>query len=75
MTLDETSDARVTLSNHTDPVRTPGIGGYIYSVSRTLTLDITTDADSGTYTCVADNGNMRMPNDTQDFELFVNGEI
>ena len=75
MPLDENSDPRVTLSNRTDPVRTPGIGGYIYSVSRTLTLDTTVDADSGTYTCVADNGNMRMPNDTQDFELFVNGEI
>ena len=75
MTVDETSDPRVTLSNRTDPVRTPGIGGYIYSVSRTLTLDNTVDADSGTYTCVADNGNMRMPNVTQDFELFVNGKF
>ena len=32
------------------------------------------DADSGTYTCVASNGNAVDPTDVQDFELFVRGE-
>ena len=32
------------------------------------------DADSGTYTCVASNGNTVDPTDVQNFELFVRGE-
>ena len=64
------SNTRVTLSNPTMP--------ELYStdgVSRNLTLANTVDADSGTYTCVASNGNAVTPNDTQDFELFVNGKL
>ena len=49
-------------------------GGNIYFVSRNLTLDNTMDADSGTYTCVASNGNAVDPTDMQNFELFVRGE-
>ena len=50
-------------------------GGNIYFISRSLTLDNTMDADSGTYTCVASNGNAVTPSVTQDFELFVNGKL
>ena len=32
------------------------------------------DADSGTYTCVASNGNAVNLTDVQNFELFVRGE-
>ena len=49
-------------------------GGNIYFVSRNLTLDNTMDADSGTYTCVASNGNDVDPTDVQNFGLFVRGE-
>ena len=47
----------------------------VYTVRRTLILDPTMDSDSGTYTCVADNGNRRTPNVTRDFELFVRGRF
>ena len=68
------SNMRVTLSDPTipEPFRTGG--GDIYFVSRNLTLDNTMDADSGTYTCVASNGNAVDPRDMQNFELFVRGE-
>ena len=45
----------------------------VFSVLHTLTIDSTRDSDSDTYTCVADNGNRRMPNDTLNIELFVRG--
>ena len=69
------SNARVTLSNPTMPELYPTDGGNIFLVSRNLTLANTMDADSGTYTCVASNGNAVTPSDTQDFELFVNGKL
>ena len=69
------SNTRVTLSNPTMPELYPTDGGNIFLVSRNLTLANTMDADSGTYTCVASNGNAVTPNDTQDFELFVNGKL
>ena len=68
------SNTRVTLSDPTMPVVFSTSGGNIYFVSRNLTLDNTMDADSGTYTCVASNGNAVTPTDTQNFELFVRGE-
>ena len=67
------SNTRVTVSNPTMPELYSTDGGNIYLVSRNLTLDNTMDADSGTYTCVASNGNAVTPSVTQDFELFVNG--
>ena len=67
------SNTRVTLSNPTMPELYPTDSGNIFLVSRNLTLANTMDADSGTYTCVASNGNAVTPSDTQDFELFVNG--
>ena len=66
------SNARVTLSDPTMPELYSTDGGL---VSRNLTLANTMDADSGTYTCVASNGNAVTPSDTQDFELFVNGKL
>ena len=67
------SNSRVTLSDPTIPELYSTDGGNIYFVSRNLTLDNTLDAHSGTYTCVASNGNAVTPSVTQDFELFVNG--
>ena len=68
------SNTRVTLSDPTMPVVFSTSGGNIYFVSRNLTLDNTMDADSGTYTCVASNGNDVDPTDVQNFGLFVRGE-
>ena len=68
------SNTQVTLSDPTIPKLFSTGGGNIYLVSRNLTLDNTMDADSGTYTCVAFNGNAVDPTDTQNFELFVRGE-
>ena len=67
------SNTRVTLSNPTMPELYSTDGGNIYFVSRNLTLANTMDADSGTYTCVASNGNAVTPTVTQDFELIVQG--
>ena len=69
------SNSRVTLSDPTMPELYSTDGGNIYFVSRNLTLDNTMDADSGTYTCVASNGNAVTPSVTQDFEVFVNGKL
>ena len=66
------SNTRVTL---TMPELYSTDGGTISFVSRSLTLNNTMDADSGTYTCVASNGNAVTPNVTRDFELFVNGKL
>ena len=68
------SNTRVTLSDPTMPELFSTSGGNIYFVSRNLTLDNTMDDDSGTYTCVASNGNAVDPTDMQNFELFVRGE-
>ena len=67
------SNPQVTLSNPTMPELHSTDGGNIYFVSRNLTLANTMDADSGTYTCVASNGNAVTPTVTQDFELIVQG--
>ena len=69
--LNEAFDSRISLS---DPVVTqPETSSDVYEVYRTLTFNSTRDADTDTYTCVASNGNARMPNVTQNFELFVRG--
>ena len=69
--LNAASDPRISLS---DPVMTPpATSNDVYEVSRTLTFNYTRDDDTGTYLCVAGNENARMPNVTQDFELFVRG--
>ena len=69
--LDEAMDSRISLS---DPVVTPPVtSDDVYEVYRNLTFNSTRDDDTDTYTCVAGNGNARMPNVTQDFELFVRG--
>ena len=65
------SNTQVTVSD-SELFRTGG--GNIYFVSRNLTLDNTMDVDSGTYTCVASNGNAVDPTDMQNFEVFVRGE-
>ena len=69
--FDEASNNRVSIA--TPGVSPPEGPNDVFSVLRTLTFESTRDDDSDTYTCVADNGNRRMPNDTLDFELFVNG--
>ena len=69
------SNTLVTLSDPTMPELYSTDGGNIFFISRNLTLDNTMDADSGTYTCVASNGNAVTPSVTQDFELVVNGKL
>ena len=72
--LDESVDSRISLSDPSDPETVPTAGGIISSVHRSLTISNTRDNDSGTYACVASNGNAVTPNVTQSFELFVNGK-
>ena len=48
--------------------------GMIYQVEQTLTFD-TTASDTDTYTCEASNTNMVQPTVTQNFTLFVQGEL
>ena len=64
-------DPRVTLL---DPEMDSGYDlenrGIVTQVNRTLNLTYTQDSDSGTYRCVASN---EAGNDTQDFELVVQG--
>ncbi len=66
-------NSRISLSDRSEPLEVETENGTIYSVERTLILFNTTDEDSGNYTCVAFNNNVRTPNVTQDFELFVRG--
>ena len=75
VTLDRNVDSRISLSNPSDPEPVPTAIGNISSVSRSLTISNTRDNDSGTYTCVAANGNAMTPNVTQNFELVVQGRL
>ena len=65
------SNTRATLSDPTMPELYSTDGGNIFLVSRNLSLDNAMNTDSGTYTCVASNGNIVQQ--TQNFDLFVNG--
>ena len=73
--LDRNADSRISLSNPSDPETVPTARGNISSVSCSLTISKTRDNDSGTYTCVASNGNAVTPSVTQNFNLFVNGKL
>ena len=65
------SNTRVTITDPTMPELYSTDGGNIFLVSRNLSLDNAMNTDSGTYTCVASNGNIVQQ--TQNFDLFVNG--
>ena len=69
--LDQSTDQRITLTDNSEPQDFPTETGTLSRVNRSLTLDNTTDADSGTYACVASNA---AANVTQEFELIVQGE-
>ena len=69
--FDQDYDSRVTLN--TPNITEPNTIADLYLVHRTLTLIDTKDADSGNYTCVAENKNEVQPNVTFCFELFVRG--
>ena len=71
--LNEAFDSRISLS---DPVvNQPATSNDVYQVIRTVTFNYTRDDDTDTYTCVAGNRNARVPNVTQDIELFVTGGL
>ena len=74
--LNSSYDVRITIPDTgvdgTATIMTPRGSDVMPMVMRTLTLDNTTDGDSGTYTCVAENS---VTSVSQDFELFVNGEF
>ena len=69
--FDQNEDERVTLN---PPITTePNTTADLYQVVRNLTLNNTTDSDSGNYTCVADNMNIVQQDATFPFMLFVRG--
>ena len=68
--VDESTDMRITLTDNSEPQDFLTSGGTVFLVSRNLTLENTTDTDSGTYTCAASNVAV-----TRDFELIVQGEL
>ena len=69
--LDQSTDQRITLTDNSEPQDFQTATGTVFLVSHNLTLDNTTDADSGTYTCVASNA---ASNVTQEFDLVIQGE-
>ena len=69
--LDQSTDQRITLTDNSEPQDFQTTSGTLFRVNRSLTLDNTMDADSGTLTCVASNA---AANVTQEFELIVQGE-
>ena len=69
--LDQSTDQRITLTDNSEPQDFQTATGTVFHVNRNLTLDSTTDADSGTYTCVASN---TAANVTQYFDFVVQGE-
>ena len=48
--LDQSTDQRITLTDNSEPQDFPTANGTVFRVSRNLTLDNTTDADSVSYT-------------------------
>ena len=70
--LDDNVDPRIILGNPSEAEVFPTTG-YIYSVSRNLTISNARDGESDTYTCVVSNENSRTPSVTQDFELVIQG--
>ena len=69
--LDQSTDQCITLTDNSEPQDFQSVTGMVFHISRNLTLDNTTDDDSGIYTCVASNA---AANATQDFGLVVQGE-
>ena len=69
--LDQSTDQRITLTDNSEPQDFQSATGMVFHISRNLTLDNTTDDDSGTYTCVASNA---ATNVTRNFDLVVQGE-
>ena len=53
--LDQSTDQHITLTDNSESRNFQTATGTLFLVSRNLTLDNTTDDDSGTYTCVASN--------------------
>ena len=71
------SNSRVMLNAPSDPtmVMSTNIAGeMVYEVTRTLTLSMSRNEDSGTYQCRATNAAMSGM-DTMDFELIVQSEF
>ena len=73
------SDPRVTFNTPSNPIMVNSTSiadseEMVYQVTRTLTLSMSRDEDSGTYQCRATNAAMP-DNDTMDFELIVQSEF
>ena len=65
--LNSTTDPRVILGQHSNPVSDEEM---VYTVNRTLTLEMSEDGDSGSYECMTSN--VATPSgDDKEFELVV----
>ncbi len=73
--LNSTVNSRVALNNHSNPQPIiDGMEGMIFEVTRSLTLGMTEDGDSGGYYCTANN-DATPGEDTVAFQLIVQSEL
>ena len=73
MELPNADNNRINVLLHIEPLLVTFDGfNFVYRVTCLLEITNTNDSDSGVYTCVADNGVVRVDNST--VEVFVRGE-
>ena len=70
--IDESTDMHITLTDNSEQQDFLTSGGRVFLASHNLTLDNTTDTDSGTYSCAVSNVAANM---TRNFEIFFQGEL
>ena len=71
--LPNASNDRVLIQDHSEPKMFTEDGvNFVYSITRLLQINDTNDSDSGVYTCVADNGAVKVANNT--VTVFVRGK-
>ena len=68
----ESTDMHTTLTDNSEPQDFLTSGGRVFLASHNLTLDNTTDTDSGTYSCAVSNVAANM---TRNFEIIFQGEL
>ena len=70
----DSSAPRVTVNDPSDELTMDGEGGMIFEITRTLTLNMSEDEDSGSYECRASN-DATPGEDRESFELVVQSKF